>query len=112
MIRFEKNTMNAELVKGDTGNFSINPREKDTKKSLLENGHKVYFCIKKDVAEDPFFERIISVFKDGVATIEIPAEETKNFEPGTYVYRLYIDRNGVIDTLTPTPVSYFVVKEG
>lgn len=112
MIKFEKNTMNAELVKGDTGNFSINPREKNTKKSLLENGHKVCFCIKKDIDSEPFFERTLTTFKDGIATIDIPAEDTKNFEPGTYVYRLYMDRNGVVDTLTPNPTAYFVVKEG
>lgn len=112
MIRHNPITMDAELVLGTTGTFSIAPKIDGER--TLQDGDHIWFTLRKKIGSPILLQKDISKFEDGVATIPIPPSDTKNMEPGTYVYDLrYIRADGNDDSLLPNQNSaYFVLKRG
>ena len=111
-IKFNKETLDAEMVLGDTGTFSIAP--KIDNKTFLSDGDEIWFTLKKRKENTILLQKIIKEFDNGVATIPIPPSDTINMEPGNYIYDLkLIRKDGNVDTLIPnSPSANFSLKKG
>ena len=60
-----------------------------------------------------FFNKTITEFTNGTATIPIESEDTINMDSGTYIYDIVVNRSdGTVDTLTPNGQAYFTLKKG
>ena len=112
MIKFNKTTLDAEMVCGDTGTFSFCP--KINEEIVLKEGDEVWFTVKKIQSKEVVLERKVINFENGIAVIELEPEATKNLEPDNYIYDLKMIRgDGNIDTLIPNrPYAYFSLKKG
>lgn len=113
MIKINKNTLDIELVRGDTGTFSFYLIDHNTKKSLLHDGDHVDFKIKKVSGDGILLEKTVESFPNGLVTIPLPPEETIELEADNYIYSLvFVRKDGNVDTLNPNrPYSNFTVKE-
>lgn len=114
MIRINKNTLDAELVRGDTGTFSFYLIDKDTKQNILQDDDVIEFLLRKIVSKEIIINKRITEFPNGIVTIPLSPTETANLEADNYIYKLTLLRaDGNVDTLNPNrPYSNFSVKEG
>lgn len=111
MIKFNKNTLDAELVLGDTGTFSIVPKIDGVK--ALNDGDEVWFTMRKVKDKVVVLQKRITAFEDGKATIPILPGDTSSLEPGNYIYDLKLIRSdGNVDTLMPNSSASFSLKRG
>lgn len=112
MIKFNPITLDAEMVLGDTGTFSIAPKINGEK--FLSEGDHVWFTLRKKIGSTPLLQKDVYEFEDGIATIPINPSDTATMEPGNYVYDLKLLRSdGNVDTLIPNKESaYFSLKKG
>lgn len=112
MIKFNPITLDAEMVLGDTGTFSLAPKIEG--KTFLEDGDHVWFTLRKKVGSSAILQKDVSQFENGIATIPILPSDTQNLDPGNYVYDLkLIRKDGNVDTLIPNkPSAYFSLKRG
>ena len=112
MIKINKNTLDAEMVRGDTGTFSFSVNANG--KSFLSIGDAIWFTVKKIPTKEIVIQKEIREFPNGIVTIPIEPNETKNLEPDNYIYDLKLERaDGNIDTLIPNrPYANFTLKKG
>lgn len=124
MIKFNNVTLDAEMVLGDTGTFSITPKLDG--ETYLSDGDIVYFTVKErkkvidpDTGQEvsaPAIEplsKTITEFIDGTVTIPIEPTDTSSLDNGTYIYDIKVVRgDGTTDTLTPNGQAYFTLKKG
>lgn len=112
-IKMNPITLDAELVRGDTGTFSFTLTINE--KEFLTDEDRVWFTLKKIKGESIILQKEIKEFPNGVVTIPIPPSDTANLEPGNYIYDLKLYRkDGNVDTLLPNgkPHAYFALKKG
>lgn len=112
MIKLNPVTLDAELVLGTTGTFSVAPKIDDER--ILQEGDHVWFTLRKKIGGPILLQKDITDFDNGIAEIPIPPSDTRNMEPGTYVYDIRLLRgDGNDDSLLPNQNSaYFVLKRG
>ena len=112
MIKLNPTTLDAELVLGTTGTFSVAPKIDDER--ILQDGDHVWFTLRKKIGGPVLLQKDITDFENGIATIPIPPSDTENMEPGSYIYDLRLLRtDGNDDSLLPKGDSaYFVLKRG
>jgi hypothetical protein len=112
MIKFNSVTLDAEMVLGDTGTFSITPKLDG--ETYLTTGDTVYFTVRERKGEqNTKIYKAITEFTDGTATIPIEPSDTTLLDPGTYIYDIVVNRSdGTVDTLTPNGQAYFALKKG
>lgn len=124
MIKFNSVTLDAEMVLGDTGTFSLTPKLDGN--TYLTEGDIVYFTVKErkkvtdpetglPVDAQPIepLSKPVTEFVNGTVTIPIEASDTENMQPGTYIYDIQVVRgDGTVDTLTPNGQAYFTLKKG
>ena len=114
-IKFNKETLDAEMVLGDTGTFSFYLKNKKTQSSFLDEGDEVWFTLKKIKDKSIIMKKQITELPDDKVTVEILPKETENMEAGNYIYDLkLIRKDGNVDTLLPNgkPSAYFSLKRG
>ena len=105
--------MDAELVRGDTGTFSIRPKIKG--ENVLQDGDTVWFTMRKLPDKTVLIQKQITEFEDGIAVIPILPSDTQTLDIGNYVYDLKLVRgDGNVDTLLPAgnDTAYFTIKRG
>lgn len=114
MITINKNTLDMQVVQGDTGTFSFSLIDKNTGESFIKDGDSIWFTLKKLIDESVIIQKEIREFPDGIVTIPLTPEETSDIEKGNYIYDLKLVRSdGNVDTLNPNrPYSNFSVKKG
>lgn len=120
MIKFNSVTLDAEMVLGDTGTFSITPKLDGN--TYLTTGDKLYFTVKERRRKDDSdkteqeltkITKEVTEFTDGTATIPIESSDTSDLAAGTYIYDIKVERgDGTVDTLTPNGQAYFTLKKG
>lgn len=113
MIRFNKATLDAEMVIGDTGDFPVSP--KINGEYALTEGDHIWFTLKKLKDKSIILQKDIYEIDDNTAIVPIPPSDTANLEPGTYLYDLkWIRNDGTVDTLLPNSKesAFFVLKKG
>ena len=112
MIRMDKTTMNAELVIGDTGSFSIIP--KINGEAYLSDGDEVVLTVKRIRDGQVVLEKKYTKFINHKAEIVIEHKDTLNLEKGNYIYDLKVIRkDGTVDTIIPNnPSANLTLKEG
>lgn len=111
-IHFNKNTLDAWMVIGDTGDFSIRPRLNN--EFFLKDGDHVWFTLRKLKDRSILIQKDITTFEEGRADIPISPSDTENLEAGNYLYDIKIIRSdGTVDTINPNKESsYFQLKKG
>lgn len=113
MIRINPNTLDAEMVRGNTGSFSVRPTiNGDT---VLKEGDHLYFTLRKIKDNRILIQKDITEFEDGRADIILSPSDTTNLEIGNYIYDLVMVRSdGNVDSLIPgsKDTAYFSVKRG
>lgn len=120
MIKFNSQTLDAEMVLGDTGTFSITPKLDG--ETYLADGDKLYFTVKERRRKDDSdkteqeltkISKEVTEFDNGTATIPIESSDTSDLAAGTYIYDIKAERgDGTVDTLTPNGQAYFTLKKG
>ena len=113
MIRINPVTMDAEMVRGDTGTFSIRPKIKG--ENVLQDGDVVWFTLRKLQDRAILLQKQVTEFEDGIAVIPIEPSDTAALEIGNYLYDLKLNRSdGNVDTLLPAgnDTAYFTIKRG
>lgn len=112
MIKFNSVTLDAEMVLGDTGTFSITPKLDGN--TYLAEGDTVYFTVRERKGEqNTKITKTVTEFTNGTATIPIEPSDTEDMQPGTYIYDIVVNRSdGTVDTLTPNGQAYFALKKG
>jgi len=112
MIKFNNVTLDAEMVLGDTGTFSITPKLDGSK--YLDTGDTVTFTVRERKNKTTYkIRKIVTEFDDGTVTIPILPSDTSSMDAGTYVYDIVIERSdGTVDTITPNGQAYFNLKKG
>lgn len=113
MIRFNKATLDAEMVIGDTGDFPVSP--KINGEYALQEGDHIWFTLRKLKDKSILLQKDESNIEDNAIVIPIPPSDTQNMDPGTYLYDLKWYRgDGTVDTLLPNSKesAFFVLKKG
>lgn len=113
MIKFNPNSLDAEMVIGDTGSFSFNV--KINKENVLQQGDTVYFTVRKLIDNSILIQKTITEFPDGICEITINPSETINISSDdNYIYDLKLVRSdGTTDSLIPNrPFANFSLKRG
>lgn len=112
MIKFNKSTLDAEMVQGDTGTFSFVIKSNGL--SFVKEGDEIWFTLKKIQNKKIVIQKKVVSFPNGVITIPLEPNETKNLEPDNYIYDLKLVRaDGNVDTLIPSrPHANFTLKKG
>ena len=113
MIRINPNTLDAEMVRGNTGTFSVRPRING--ENALKDGDKLWITIRTIKEGEIKYQDHIDAFEDGRADIIINPSVTENWALGNYVYDLVMERSdGSIDSLIPggRDAAYFCLKRG
>lgn len=113
MIRINPQTLDAEMVRGDTGTFSVAP--KINGEYVLENGDHIWFTLRKIKDNRILIQKDITEFENGIAEIVIEPNDTVNMELGNYIYDLKMIRgDGTVDSLIPggRDTAYFSLKRG
>ena len=115
MIRINPTTLDAEIVRRDTGVIPVRPIIKETGDYLLEDGATLNFTLRKTKDSEILLAKSVTEFEDGWGVITIDSSDTENIEEGTYIYDLVAIRSdGTRDTLLPRGRDslYFVIKKG
>lgn len=115
MIRINPVTMDIEMIKRDTGPISIKPIVKDTGEYFLTEGATLYFTLRKLKDKSIVIQKSTTEFEDGIGSIVLETDDTKDLDEGTYIYDLVMVRaDGTRDTLLPEGRDslYFVIKKG
>jgi hypothetical protein len=113
MIRIDPNSLNAEMVRGDTGTFSVRP--KINGEYVLKEGDHLWFTVRKIKDKTILLQKDVTEFDDGKAEIIINPSDTANFEIGNYIYDLKMIReDGTVDSLIPggRDSAYLSIKRG
>lgn len=113
MIRINPQTLDAEMVRGDTGTFSVAP--KINGEYVLEDGDHIWFTLRKIKDNRILIQKDITEFENGIAEIVIEPNDTVNMELGNYIYDLKMIReDGTVDSLIPggRDTAYFSLKRG
>lgn len=93
------------IIQGDTAFIAL--KLDDYK---LIDGDTVYFTVKKDFDSEITMQKIVTTFVDGVASIQLSKEDTKQ-DAGEYLYDIQCSLNdGRVDTVVPP--SKFTIRGG
>lgn len=113
MIRINPRTLDAEIVRYDTGSFAVKPKLNG--EYMLVDGCTLYFTLRKQKNGPVLLQKTATEFEDGIGTIPINSIDTENLKPGNYIYDLVVIRqDGTRDSLIPgnRDDAYFVIKRG
>lgn len=112
MIKINPLNLDAEMVIGDTGTFTLTP--KIDGKAFLKSGDTVYFTMRKLQDKSILLQKTITEFENGTCSIVINPEDTINLDADNYIYDLKLIRgDGTVDTLIPNnPYAHFSLKKG
>lgn len=90
---------NLSMIRGDTESIVVSCIKDN--RPYIEDGDIIYFTVKKSVkTEEKLLQKIITIFKDDKALIEIEPQDTKELKYGKYVYDIQLTKfNGEVKTL-------------
>lgn len=97
------------MIRGNSESITLALEENGTS-IPFESDDTVYFTIKKRLEDtENALQKVITVFDEGSAVIEITPEDTKSLELGEYIYDIQLTRaDGKITTIIPP--SLFLIE--
>jgi len=104
------NGNNISMTRGDSETITISCTNTDSQAIPFVEGDTVYLTMKKSVGNmEKILQKIITVFINGRAIIELNPEDTKNLEVRSYVYDIQLTRaSGSVTTLVKP--SKFIIE--
>lgn len=89
------------MIRGDSESITISVINEDGTENLLEHGDTIYFTVKKQVGvEEKAIQKVVTIFPDNVAIIDIKPSDTDNLPFGDYVYDVQLSKeNGNVITV-------------
>ena len=89
------------MIRGDSESITISVINEDGTESLLEHGDTIYFTVKKQVGvEKKAIQKVITIFPNNTAIIDIEPEDTNDLPFGEYVYDVQLSKaNGKVITV-------------
>ena len=101
---------NLSIVRGDSGSITISLSDNDDVKIPLVNGDMVYFTVKLNTGTDiKLIQKVITVFSDGNAIIDIEPGDTATLAYKSYKYDIQVvNLAGKVTTIVPP--SLFIVE--
>lgn len=82
----EVNGFNLKMVRGDTETINIDMKEDGVSKAFVE-GDTVRFTVKKRTTdENNALQKVVTIFNEGKALINISHDDTKDLSTGVYEY--------------------------
>jgi hypothetical protein len=99
------------MTRGDTERFEVSLYDLtiDIDRPFLE-GDTVYFTVKTSTqTKTKLFQKVVTVFQDGIAKFTIEPENTKDLRYHEYVYDVQMVKEGDVTTIIPP--SKFVIEE-
>ena len=107
MLNIDRKSNKITIINGDTGDFTLTVSNYE-----LTDGDYLYFTVKKDINdEEPVISKEYTEFnKDGTCSIKLEVEDTKNLEPGSYLYDVQVNlSDGRVDTILG-PCKFIINK--
>lgn len=95
------NGTNISMIRGDSETITVQCKDSFGDYILFETGDTIYFTIKENVSTTTkLLQKIITVFIDGAAIIEINPLDTKELKFKEYYYDIQLTRaDGSITTI-------------
>lgn len=89
------------MIRGDSESITVTVKE-NSKIYQFKEGDIVYFTVKNNpYTEDIILQKIIAVFDNNEARIEINPEDTKKLNFKQYVYDIQLTSGGRVTTVVP-----------
>lgn len=103
---------NLSMIRGDSESITVKIREPNGEQIPLVDGDTIYFTMKVNAAsEQKILQKIITVFDDGEAVIEIDPSDTKNLPVRSYRYDIqWVTSLGRVSTIVP-PAVFTLLQE-
>lgn len=101
---------NLSMIRGDSESITVSLTDEQGSSTPLIDGDTIYFTVKTTVhTTSKILQKVVTLFEDGVAYIEITPEDTKSLIFRDYVYDVQLTRaDGTIMTIIPP--SKFTIK--
>lgn len=100
------------MIRGDSETIIVAVKDVNENKIELENGDTIYLTIKGHPRDEKkILQKIITIFDEGKAIIEIEPEDTKHCKFKDYFYDIQLtDKNGRVTTIIP-PSKFTIESE-
>lgn len=110
MVKIQQS--NIQLTRGDSLPLSVQLKDTSGTQVDLAIGDKIYFTVKKNpFVEEKIFQKEITTFVGGIASIDILPADTANLVCGVYTYDIQYTRvDGYKQTLLG-PAKFEVLPE-
>jgi hypothetical protein len=108
----EVNGKNLTITRGDSESLTIRCIDKATKEVIpFQTGDTLYFTVKTSTGTSvKSLQKVITLFSNGIAIIDILPEDTQNLKGGTYVYDIQWNKqSGQVKSIVKT--SKFIIDE-
>ena len=100
------------IVRGDSGSILVGMYTEDDVLIPFVAGNTVYFTVKTDVnTATKIFQKSVTTFSGGLATINILPADTKTTPLGRYVYDVQLTKSATDITTIVTPSPFIIVGE-
>lgn len=100
------------IVRGDSGSILVGMYNEDGTVVPFVTGDTVYFTVKTDVnTVTKIFQKTITTFSDGLATVDILPADTKTTPLGRYVYDVQLSKSATNITTLVVPSPFIIVGE-
>lgn len=103
---------NISMIRGDSETITVTCKDLTDSIIPLETGDTIYFTIKDNVnTEVKILQKVITVFTDGIAIIEILPADTKPLKYKDYLYDVQLTRENHTVTTIIKPSKFTIEGE-
>lgn len=108
----EINGTNLSMTRGDSKTITVSCKDQNGNKIILDTGDTVYFTVKRNpMVSEILIQKIITIFNEGDAIIEIEPEDTENLSFGGYQYDIqWVSSAGRVTTIVK-PSNFLIEPE-
>ena len=101
------NGTDLKMIRGDSGSITLEIEDQNSEKYEFQEGDIVYLTVKESPKkEEIILQKIITIFPENKATIDIEPQDTSHLGYRSYVYDIQLTMaNGRVKTVVP--MSYF-----
>ena len=103
---------NISMTRGDSESITVSCWDEDNLFVPLVSGEIIFFTVKENTSTDTkILQKIVNIFTDGKAIIEIAPSDTHELKYKQYVYDVQLNRPHDIVTTIITPSKFTITEE-